>query len=114
MLAIQPASSAWVSADQHTTDLPFGLDCPVGLHLLAESIRDRLGERVRGRDDLGPASPVRRDRELGDVGVALLEPDDVADVRPAPLIDRLVVIAHHAQFRRRRRSTARSAAPAPG
>ena len=47
--------------------------------------------------DVNPA-PVRGDPERGDARVARGERDDVGHVRPPPLVDGLVVVAHHAQL----------------
>ena len=71
---------------------------PERRHRLRQAPRDRRGERVRRGDDRRAAAPVRRDLERRHVRVAVAERDDVGDVRPAPLVDRLVVVADDAQL----------------
>ncbi len=67
-------------------------------HRLGQPTGDRLGEAVGGGDDCRPAAAVRRDLERRHVGVSISERHDVADVRAAPLVDGLVVVADHTQL----------------
>ena len=65
-------------------------------HGLVDALRDGAGEVVSDVDDAGPAAPVGGDLEGGESWVAVRESDNVGDVRAAPLIDGLLVVADHA------------------
>ena len=98
-MAIQPASSTSVGAVQTTTSGPGA--CArraVRRHRLVDPLRDRPGELVRDLDDLRSAAAVGRDLERRHRRVAVGEGDDVGDVRAAPLVDRLLVVADDAQL----------------
>ena len=62
-------------------------------------IRDPLGDRAPDFDDTLARAEVLRERDLADAGVAVLKGDDVGDFAPAPLVDRLVVVADDTQVR---------------
>jgi hypothetical protein len=64
-------------------------------HLLVQPARNRRSELVGGVDDLRPAASVGGEAELLHALVALFERDDVGHRRPAPLVNRLVVVANH-------------------
>ena len=67
-------------------------------HVLVESTRNRLREYGLGVDDLPATASVRGDVELPHARIARDERRDVPDVRPAPLVDGLTVIANHAEL----------------
>ena len=51
-------------------------------------------------NDLRPAAAIVADAEPFDGWVAIGECQDVLDVGPAPLVDGLVIVAHHAELGR--------------
>ena len=97
-LAIQPASSASVSA-RPDDDLAVPRSARGSVRLPCPSRAAGIVWANRlARSMIWAAAPVRRDLERRDVRIALGEGDDVADVRAAPLVDRLVVVADDAQL----------------
>ena len=67
-------------------------------HLLGQPVGNRRRESVGGIDDLGATSSVGGDLECRHARKARGEVDDVSDVRTAPLVDGLVVVADNAQL----------------
>src|SRR5690606_18098968 len=72
-----------------------------GGHRLAETLagRDLLDDVASEIDDGGTGAEVLIQGDAVDVGVAALDREDVLDGTATPLIDRLVVVADHAQVR---------------
>ena len=70
-------------------------------HVLGQSLlrRDQAGHRLPKLDDALAGTEVLAQGHLGDIVVAIGEGHDVADLAAPPLVDRLVVVAHHAEVR---------------
>ena len=68
-------------------------------HLLWEPILDVRRNLVREVDNTRAAPPIVYDRVLLRV-ITLFELDDVRDIRAAPLVDRLIVVANNAELDR--------------
>ena len=66
---------------------------PVCEHLLVETARDRVGELIGELDDRCPRPAVDQQPELRHAVVAVGEGHDVGDVRSAPLVNGLVIVA---------------------
>ena len=67
---------------------------PQGLFHAALVVGDDLIGRV---EDVGGGAVVLLELDDGGVGEVLLKVEDVADVRAAPAVDALVVVAHDAE-----------------
>ena len=74
--------------------LPGGVVRPEGFALAADVAGDHL---AGGLEDGRRRAVVLLEADDGAVGIIAVEAEDIADLRAPPAVDRLVVVAHHAQ-----------------
>ena len=82
----------------HADDLHLGAVRPFGPQRLVEAARIRVDQAGRGGQNLRGGAIILLQLDHLGAGKILLEPQDIGHLRAAPAVDRLIVIADHADI----------------